>query len=385
MDDNKGIVVSWKACFRVGASILGVCLLVRYWGQIEGFVGTLLNGVAAIIAGLSVAYIGNIPLRFFERKLPGERGDGTLNRMLSLGLTVVCAIAVLLFVGILVIPQLVNAVVTLAKDAPAIVNTLTNIPFVRSLIPDSMLAQNATIDWSKIVSDVTQWAKTGVLSSLPQITSFIGVIGACLMGFVFGFWFLSEKSGLSARCHRIIRIYVGVEADDFVRRAASLADDCFHGYFVGQSMEAVIFGGLVALVSLLFGLENPLMLGALVGVMSLIPMVGAPIGAFLGALIILMTSWQQAIIFLVLFFVVQQIEANFIYMRVVGRQVGLNGMWPLVGVTLGASVFGFAGAFVGVPLISAIFRMVEADLVRRDQLPEDASTPLEKLRETLAD
>jgi predicted PurR-regulated permease PerM len=81
---------------------------------------------------------------------------------------------------------------------------------------------------------------------------------------------------------------------------------------------------------------------------------------------------------------VQQIEANFIYIRVVGRHVGLNGMWPLIGVTLGATLFGFAGAYVGVPLISAIFRTIEADLARRDQLPEKA-TPVEKLKDSLSD
>jgi predicted PurR-regulated permease PerM len=384
MNTKKGTVVSWKTCCRIVVCVFAVFLLIRYWGSIEGFVGTLLSGIAAIIAGLVIAYVGNIPLRFFERILPGDTGDGTLNRLLALSLTVVCAVAVLLFVGFLVIPQLVNAIVTLVKDAPAIVNTITSIPFVRNLIPESMLAQNATIDWGKVVGDAAQWAKSGVMSSLPQITSFVGLVGACLMGFVFAFWFLSEKTDLSARVHRIIRAYVGADADDFFKRTAALADDCFHGYIVGQSMEALIFGGLVALVSLLFGLENPLMLGALVGVMSLIPMVGALIGAILGALIISVTSWQQAVIFLVLFFVVQQIEANFIYIRVVGRHVGLNGMWPLIGVTLGATLFGFAGAYVGVPLISAIFRTIEADLARRDQLPEKA-TPVEKLKDSLSD
>jgi len=126
------------------------------------------------------------------------------------------------------------------------------------------------------------------------------------------------------------------------------------------------------------------MLGALVGVMSLIPMIGALIGAILGAIIILATSWEQALIFLVLFFIVQQIEANFIYPRVVGAHVGLTGMWPLIGVTLGVALFGFVGAFVGVPLLATIFRIVEADLERRKQLPDEPS-PLEKLHKSLSD
>jgi len=117
--------------------------------------------------------------------------------------------------------------------------------------------------------------------------------------------------------------------------------------------------------------------------MSLIPMVGALIGAVLGAIIILATSWQQAIIFFALFLILQQIEANFIYPRVVGKHVGLDGMWPLIGVTLGVALFGFVGAFIGVPLTATIFRIVEADLARREQLSESERSPLEKLRDSL--
>ena len=127
------------------------------------------------------------------------------------------------------------------------------------------------------------------------------------------------------------------------------------------------------------------MLGALVGVMSLIPMVGALIGAILGAIIILATSWQQALVFLIVFFVVQQIEQNFLYPRVVGKQVGLDGMWPLIGITLGVALFGFVGAFIGVPLTATIFRVVEADLKRRREHPGDDMSPLEKLHKSLSD
>jgi predicted PurR-regulated permease PerM len=132
-------------------------------------------------------------------------------------------------------------------------------------------------------------------------------------------------------------------------------------------------------------MPDALMLGALVGVMSLIPMIGALIGAILGAIIILATSWQKAIIFLVLFFIVQQIEANFIYPRVVGKHVGLTGLWPLVGITLGVALFGFVGAFVGVPLTATIFSIVKSDISRREQLPGENISPLEKLQESLSD
>ena len=384
-DDKNSLNIGWKTCTRLAITVLVIFLFVYYWGSIEGFVGLLLGGAFAIIAGLVIAYIVNIPMRFFERKLPGPTGDGTRNRTLSLLLSYVCAVAVVLFVGILVIPNLVGAVVALAAAAPGVVDSIADNKVLASFIPPSMLAEVKSIDWQQVVNDIAAWLQSGVVSSFPEIMSLFGRIGACFMGVILSFWFLGEKEKLSGGVHTIVKTYIGKGADDFFLRVIAVADKSFRGYFKGAAMEGVIFGGIVTISCAIAGMPNALMLGALVGVMSLIPMVGALIGAILGAIIILASSWQKALIFLVLFFIVQQIEANFIYPRVVGKQVGLTGMWPLVGVTLGVAVFGFVGAFIGVPLIATIFRVVESDLDRRKQLPEDELSPLEKLHKSLSD
>ena len=385
MGDNRNFTISWKTCMKLIISVLVVFLCVRYWGAVEGFFGLLFGGMLAIFAGLVIAYVVNIPLRFFERKLPGPTGDGTRNRALSLALSVVCVVAVILFVGILVIPHLIEAIVTLAKDTPAFIESVSSNEVIVAFIPPQLLDQIRSIDWQGVVGDVANWLQSGVVSSLPQIMSLIGQIGACFMGVVLAFWFLGEKNGLSEKAHVIIGTYIGKEADGRFSRATVVADECFRGYIVGQSLEALIFGGLVTVACTIAGMPDALMLGALVGVMSLIPMIGALIGAVLGAVIILATSWQQALVFLVLFFVVQQIEANFIYPRVVGKHVGLTGLWPLIGITLGVALLGFVGAFVGVPVTATIFRIVAADLERREQLEEHEPSPLEKLHKSLTD
>lgn len=377
--------LKWKSCMRIAITALLALMVVRYWDEVEGFIGLLLNGLLAIFAGLVISYIVNIPMRFYERVLPGESGDGTKNRMFSLVLAFVSIVAVLLFVAILVVPQLVNAVVTLAVDAPTIMQTITGNEFVKMIVPADFLTQLEGFDWSQLVSDVAVWLQSGLVGSIPQITSVIGRIGACFMGIILAFWFLSEKDGLSLQAHLIMRTYIGESFEEWFSRSTKLADECFHGYLVGQSLEAVIFGSIVAVASMLFGLPYGPMLGALVGAMSLIPMIGALIGAILGALIIFATSWQQALIFLIVFFVVQQIEANLIYPRVVGKHVGLTGMWPLVGITLGTALFGIVGAFVGVPMTAVIFRLVENDLERRSEQPDANQTPLKKLQKSLSD
>ena len=377
--------ITWKTCAKLVISVLIVFLFIRYWGAIEGVVGLFFGGMLAIFAGLTISYIVNIPMRFFERKLPGPTGDGTRNRALSLVLSYVCAVAVILFVGILVIPNLIQAIITLAQAAPHVVDSISNNKALAAMIPPAILSQLESIDWQKVVDDVFGWLQSGVISSLPQVLSLFGQIGACFMGVILSFWFLGEKDKLSAGVHTLISNYIGKSADDHFSRITAIADKCFHGYFVGSALEGVIFGSLVAIACSIAGMPEALMLGALIGFMSLIPMIGALIGAILGAIIILATSWQQALIFLVLFFIVQQIEANFFYPRVVGKHVGLTGMWPLIGITLGVALFGFIGAFVGVPLTATVFRLVEKNLEQRRANPENSATPLEKLQKSLAD
>ena len=383
--NNNGGSISWKTCMKLIISALVVFLLFRYWGTFEGFLGLLLGGLTAIISGLVIAYIVNIPMRFFEGKLPGETGDGTLNRTLALILAFVCIIAVALVVLLLVLPELVNAIVTLTEDAPDIIRSITDTKIVQTIVPAETIEQINSINWSQVTADVAAWLESGVMSNLDQIGSLVGRIGAIFMGVIFAFWFLLEKNKLSKDAHGLIRIYIGKDFDERLSRMIGIADKCFHGYIVGQTLESFLFGTLVALIAVVLGLPYAPMLGALVGAMSLIPMVGAIIGAIIGALIIFATSWQQALIFLVVFFIAQQIEANFLYMRVVGKQVGLTGMWPLIGVTLGAALFGIIGAFLGVPLTATIFRIVENDVKQREQLPDDAPTPLNKLQKKMAD
>lgn len=385
-NDNKRIfTISWKTCAKIIISVLIIFLFIRYWGALEGLLGLIYSGTFAIFAGLIISYVVNIPMRFFERILPGPTGDGTRNRTLSLLLSLVCALAVVLFVGIMVIPNLFQAIVTLAQATPGAIESLTNNQFIASLLPPTLIAQLNSIDWEQLVNDVASWLQSGVASSLPQVMSVFGQIGAWFMGVIISFWFLGEKNGLSAGVHKLIQTYISKRADKKFSRALAFADGSFRSYIVGAALEGVIFGGLVTIACTIAGMPEAIMLGALVGVMSLIPMVGALIGAVLGAIIILATSWQRALIFLVLFFIVQQIEQAFFYPRVVGKSVGLTGMWPLIGITIGTAIFGFVGAFVGVPLTATIFRIVEADFARREQSPTSSLSPLEKMRKSLSD
>lgn len=370
---------------RISICILILFFIFTYWGVAEDLLKILFSGLAAIFFGMIIAYIGNIPLRFYERVLPGEQGDGTKNRLAAMALTIISIVLVLLFVGFFVIPQLVKCIVTLTEDAVAAIGVITSNDMLASVIPEPILNKIQNTNWDEVINSVASWLQTGIMASLPGITSFIGTIGAIGMGFVFAMWFLADKVRLGKQIHRLVKVYLGDSIDEKFTHFVALADDCFRRYFVAQSLEALILGSLVLIGMLIFGLPYAPMVAALIAVMALIPMVGALIGAILGAFMVLTVSWQKALLFMVVFVVVQQIEGNFIYSRVVGKRVGLTGLWPLIGVTLGAAFFGIIGAFAGVPATAMIFRIVEGDVDRREQLPENTPTPLDKLHESLKD
>ena len=143
-------------------------------------------------------------------------------------------------------------------------------------------------------------------------------------------------------------------------------DDCFHRYVVGQCIEAVILGSLCMLGMLLFGFPYATMVGALVGATALIPIAGAYIGAGVGAILILTVSPVEAILFLLFIIILQQIEGNLIYPRVVGTKLGLPALWVLAAITVGGNVMGIGGMLLAVPLTTAIYRLVRADVQKRE-------------------
>ena len=153
----------------------------------------------------------------------------------------------------------------------------------------------------------------------------------------------------------------------------NVLDDSFHRYVVGQCIEAVILGTLCMLGMLVFGFPYATMIGALVGATALIPIAGAYIGAGVGAILILTVSPVEALLFLVFIVVLQQLEGNLIYPRVVGTQLGLPALWVLAAITVGGNVMGIGGMLLAVPLTTAIYRLVRENVRKRELAKGEAA------------
>ena len=202
-----------------------------------------------------------------------------------------------------------------------------------------------------------------------------------VMGFMFSFYILYGKEKLGRQARRMMRSYLKPAWCERAFYVLHVLDDSFHRYVVGQCTEAVILGTLCTLGMLIFGFPYATMIGALVGATALIPIAGAYIGAGVGAILILTVSPVEALLFLVFIVILQQLEGNIVYPRVVGSQLGLPALWVLAAITVGGNVMGIGGMLLAVPLTTAIYRLVREN-VRKRELAQNEAADAEKSPET---
>ena len=197
-----------------------------------------------------------------------------------------------------------------------------------------------------------------VLNSAVGIaTSAFGVIAKVVIGLIFALYLLFGKEKLSAQGLKILRAYLKPEQKDTVLYVLRTIHEAFSNFIVGQCTEAVILGVLCTLGMTVLGLPYAVMTGTIIGVSALIPVVGAYIGGALGAFMIFTVDPAQTLVFLIFLVVLQQLEGNIIYPRVVGNSIGLPGLWVLAAVTIGGGVMGVGGMLIGVPLSAALYKL----------------------------
>jgi predicted PurR-regulated permease PerM len=193
-----------------------------------------------------------------------------------------------------------------------------------------------------------------------------------VIGLIFSLYVLIEKEKLGSQIRTLVKTYLPKTANK-IFYVTSVLDDSFHSFIVGQCLEAVILGGLCVTGMLLLQFPYAIMIGVFIGFTALIPVAGAYIGAAVGAIMILTVSPLQALQFLLFVVVLQQLEGNLIYPKVVGESIGLPGIWVLTAVTVGGGVLGVGGMFLAVPLFAASYRLIKEDVLRRNgnELPEE--------------
>lgn len=361
--------IEWKTCWRVGVSIFLLYLAILYWPSVIGMGSTMLGAAFPLLLGGVMAYALNILMTFYEKfyfpKEDKKWVHKTRRPVCMLGAAVTLVAIVVLIIG-LVVPELVSCIQLIFAELPEFIEYLIKCADDMDLLSEEVLNDLAAIDWQSRIGQFVKMLTSGIGSVMDVLvktfTSVFSTAVTAFMGTIFSIYLLLGKDNLKRQAKKVMRRYLPIKLCGKVFYVLNVLNDCFHRYIVGQCTEAVILGLLCMLGMMILGLPYATMIGALVGFTALIPVAGAYIGAGVGAFMIVMVSPLKAVIFLIFIVVLQQLEGNLIYPRVVGSSLGLPGMWVLAAVTVGGGIMGVLGMLLGVPITAAFYRILRDDV-----------------------
>ena len=361
--------------------------------------------LSPFIVGAVIAFILNVPMRFFERHLKFIQKAG-FRRSIALLLTLVCGALVITAVFSLLIPQLAKTIASLypavaafLKEVEAWVNrTLAENPQLMQWIQEN--TELSKLDWAGLVQQgltlVGNSLSTILTTALTAIGGLVGVLMDAFIAIVFAVYALFQKELLARQGRKLAYAFLKESHADYVVKVLRLSNATFSNFLSGQCIEVCILGGLFAVAMAIFRMPYIPLISVLVAVTAFIPVVGAWAGCIIGAFLILISDPVQAFWFVIMFLVIQQIEGNMIYPKVVGTSIGLSGMWVLFAIGIGGELMGVLGMFLMIPVVSVLYtllrewthnRLAKRDVAEdklREQPPELVSRFKEKRQRSRA-
>ena len=369
--------LSWKDCAKIGVSIFALYLCIHFWPKALTAAKAVVGAASPLILGACVAYVVNLLMSFYERHWFPDSKNAAVNgsrRVVCMVLAYLSVIALVVLIVALIVPQLVSCVQLLIAEIPGVMTKV--VAFIESLniVPQDLIAPLLKVDWQSKLLNILSTLTSGVTNVMGAVISTVSSVFSALvtglLAVIFSIYILLEREDLKVQFGKLMRRFLNPKWQGRSCYLLHTLDDCFHRYIVGQCLEAVIIGVLCALGMALLRLPYATMVGALVGFTALIPVAGAYIGAGVGAFMILTVDPFQALIFLIFLVILQQLEGNLIYPKVVGSSLGLPGIWVLAAVTVGGGIMGIGGMLLGVPLAAAFYRILREDVNSRLAPPE---------------
>ena len=374
----KGLIVFAVIVILLGVNWRHLCTLFLY----------ILGLLRPFILGAGIAFVLNVLMRNIEKHLERIRKKG-LRRSISIGASLLFVLLILLLVIGVVAPQLAASLISLQAKLPGFAEKAGQALYTyfqdNPQILESLEA--IQIDWNGIYQRAQEYLSLGienVLSgSVIAVTSIAGAITNFGIGLFFAIYLLAGKEKLKSQAERTAKALLPEGAFLRLRYIAVLAEKKFSGFITGQCLEACILGFMFFAVLSLVRLPYAVLIGVLIAFTALIPVFGAFIGLLIGAFLMLIQSPMDALIFVILFFVLQQIEGNLIYPHVVGGSVDLPAVWVLMAVTLGGSTFGIVGMIVFIPLFSVFYSLlrekVHVELAKQEKPTKNPEESPEKM------
>ncbi|MBQ8190068.1 MAG: AI-2E family transporter [Lachnospiraceae bacterium] len=349
-------------------------LAVLRFDTVLGFVGNLWSIATPLVLGAVMAYVLNIIMKKLEQFFfpkSKQKFVTAIRRPVCIVLSILLIVLVVFLIIRLVVPELVETIRLIGKWIPFglqkgqefLLENSDQIPELEKWIA------SFEFDWESTVQKVIQYLTTGVGGLLGSTLTLVGTIGGgvtnFVIGLIFAIYILASKEKLQNQISRTAKAYAKPELLKKAEKVLKVADETFSSFIVGQCTEAVILGVLCIIGMKIFGFDYAPMVGTFIGATALIPVVGAYIGGAVGFIMILTVSPVKAAFFLLFLVVLQQLEGNIIYPRVVGSSIGLPGMWVLASVTVGAGLGGIIGMLLGVPLAATAYKLLRSDVHQR--------------------
>ena len=327
----------------------------------------MVSTIAPFVIGAAIAFILNVPMRAIERHLKFIKNPGA-RRACSLIFTLLAVVMLLVGFVRLLIPQISDTVATLMPKVTEFFLRMEEQFYVFLEANPELLTwvyantNLENLDWAGLVQQAVAILKNSVTliagSAFSAVGNVAGGLVNAVIGLVFSLYCLAQKEILARQGRKLLYAFIPEGITDEIIRVMRLTNVTFSNFISGQCLEAVILGVMFAVAMMVLKLPYVALISVLIGISALVPYVGAFLGCVIGTFLILVNDPFQAVVFLVMFLVLQQIEGNLIYPKVVGTSIGLPGMWVLFAVTVGGSMMGIVGMLVMVPLVSVIYTLL---------------------------
>lgn len=368
---EKAVNINWV---KIAVIAVLACLCIKYSDHVIEMIRLIVYTMRPLFYGLAIAYVLNIFMKKLEKIYFPKKTDAWViktRRSVCVFASIILVLVLAVMLIGLVVPSLLDAVQVITKDIPNafirfqkwLSGILENSPELQQYV------DNLDIDWNSTFRKIGDFLSKGIGDLFNSAFSVANIIVSFLftglISVIFSIYMLFGKERLQYQLRKLASVYVPEGITGPVQRFLILANETFTSYIIGQITEAIILGTLCGAGMFILRLPYALMTGVIVGSTALIPVMGAYIGAFVGTVMILTINPLKALEFLIYIAILQQVEGNLIYPRVVGGSIGLPGIWVLAAVTIGGGLFGIPGMLIGVPLTATVYKWVRADVNKK--------------------
>lgn len=370
MNTEKQEIKKWAKIICI--ALFGY-LIVDNVEVVRNIIEKIISIISPFVIGAAIAFILNLPMGFFETKLSsfktkkGKKLGKSFIRTVSLILAILVIALILTLIVNLIVPEIINIITLLIDKLPYYGAELKNIAAtITQDFPEvNEFIKNIDINNKELQEQVKNLATNFLSTSVSFVGNIINSVVNAVVSIVFAAYILTSKDKLKSQAKKILYAYNDKEKAEKIIEFGRTTRNIFRRFISGQCLEATILGSLSIIGMLILQVPYAVPIGVLIGVTALIPIVGAFIGIIIGAILILSVEPVKVITFIIYILILQQIEGNLIYPKVVGNSVGLPGIWVLVSVAIGGDLFGIIGMLLGLPTASVLYNLFKNNVYKK--------------------